>query len=213
MEEKKRRIKRPILYGMYAVVFTAVLAVLCVMNFKTANLENTKPADYDYVSRLFGDTSVPVVSTTNSIIRPYTDDSVKVLQDFYSKDASEEEQEKSIINYEQTYIQNTGTSYGGVDGGFDVISVLDGTVVSVSKNDLLGNIIEVKNSDKITTIYQSLSAVNVKENDTVKQGDVLGKSGESNLDTSLGNHLTFKIKVNGSYVNPEDYYNKNINEI
>lgn len=211
MENKKRRIKRPILYGMFAL--TCIISILCLVNIKSVSLDSSDNIDYDYVSRLFGDTSVPVVSTTNNIIRPYIDDSVMVLQSFYDKNANEEEQEKSITNYEQTYIQNTGTSYGGVDGGFDVISVLDGTVISVSKNDLLGNVIEIKHSEKVSTIYQSLGAVNVKENDTVKQGDILGKSGESNLDTSLGNHLTFKIMVNGSFVNPEDYYNKNINEI
>ena len=63
------------------------------------------------------------------------------------------------------------------------------------------------------TIYQTLTDVKVKKDDKVKQGDIIGKSGVSNMNKDLGNHFVFEIKVNGTYVNPEEYYDKNINEL
>lgn len=214
---KKVRLKKPVIYGMYAVVFALLLGALYYVDFSNSKLAEAPVSntddDYKYVSRLFGDDTTAVVSTDAIILRPYTDSNVKILQGFYNYKATEKEQEGSIINYEQTYIQNSGVIYGGVDGGFDVVSVLDGTVTSVKEDKLLGNIVEIKNSDKVVTIYQSLTDVTVKENDAVVAGTIIGKSGESNMNKNAGKHITFKLKVNGAYVNPEEYYDKNLGEL
>ena len=156
---------------------------------------------------------MPVVNTDEKIMRPYTDDNVKIVQNFYDYKATEEEQENSIISYEQTYIQNSGVAYGGVENGFEAISSLPGTVTSVKEDKLLGTIVEIKNTDKVTTIYQGLTEVKVQANDKINQGDVIGKSGESNINKDLGSHIVFQIKIDGVYVNPEAYYDKNVNEL
>ena len=209
---KKIKLKKPALYGIYTGLFALLLGALYYVDYSNNNLQDTKQKedDYDYVSELYESEDVPVVGTSSIIIRPYNDGNVKVVQNFYDYKGSEEEQENAIINYEQTYLQNNGTCYGGVDN-FDVVSILDGTVVSVKEDKLLGTVVEIKNSDKVTTIYQSLAEVSVKENDAVAQGQVIGKSGTSNLNKDLGNHLEFELKVNGSFVNPEEYYDKDIN--
>ena len=211
---KKIKLKKPALYGIYAGVFALLLAALYYVDFSNSNLYKDKEdEDFQYVSRLFGSEDVPVVSAGSNVMRPYTDSNVKVVQGFYNYKGTEKEQENSIINYDQTYIQNNGVAYGGIEGDFDVISSLAGTVTSVKEDKLLGNIVEIQNSDKVVTVYQSLSQVNVKQNDKVNQGDVIGKSGQSNMNKDLGSHVVFEIKVSGSYVNPEEYYDKNINEI
>ena len=214
---KKVRLKKPVIYGMYAVIFALLLGALYYADFSNSKLADVPVSntddDYKYVSRLFGDDTTAVVSTDAIILRPYTDSNVKVLQGFYNYQATEGEQESSIINYEQTYIQNSGVIYGGVEKGFDVVSALNGTVTSVKEDKLLGNIVEIKNSDKVVTIYQGLSEVTVKENDAITQGMVIGKSGESNMNKNAGKHIVFKLKVNGVYVNPEEYYDKNLGEL
>ena len=209
---KKIKLKKPALYGIYTGIFALLLGALFYVDYSNNKLEESKPKDddYDYVSELYEDEEIPVVGTSSIIIRPYNDGNIKVIQNFYNSKGTEEEQENSIINYDQTYLQNKGTCYGGVEN-FDVVSVLDGTVVSVKEDNLLGNVVEIKNSDKVTTIYQSLGEVSVKENDAVAQGQVIGKSGTSNINKDLGNHLAFELKVNGIFVNPEEYYDKDIN--
>ena len=210
---KKRKLKNSVLYGITIGVFALLLGLVYYVNYANANLKNKEDDDYQYVSRLFGEDVEPVVNTTETILRPYTDSNVKVVQDFYDYKADEKKQENSIINYDQTYIQNNGVAYGGLDSSFDVISSLPGTVTSVKEDKLLGTIVEIKNTDKITTIYQTLTDVKVKENDKINQGDVIGKSSESNINKDLKIHFVFELKINDTFVNPEDYYEKNINEI
>ena len=114
--------------------------------------------------------------------------------------------------YDSTYMPNSSIAYGGIDS-FDVVSILDGTVIKVSEDDLLGNIVEIEHTNKIISVYQSVSEVAVKENQVVKQGEVIAKSGESNLNLSLKKHLLFELIVNSNIVNPEDYFNKNVENI
>ncbi len=212
---KNVRLKKPVLYGIWTGVFAALVVTLYYMNFagNTLKSKENKTDDLQYVSRLFGSDDIKAVNASSVIMRPYTDDKVKIVQNFYNYKGTEKDQENSIINYEQTYIQNNGVAYGGIDQSFDVISVLDGTVTSVKEDKLLGNIVEIKASDKVTLIYQSLTDVTLKANDSVKQGDIIGKSGTSNMNKDLGNHMVFELKIDGAYVNPEDYYDKDINNL
>ena len=153
------------------------------------------------------------MNTAETILRPYTDSAVQVLQGFYNYKADAKDQENAIVNYEELYMQNTGVAYGGVENEFDAVSVLPGTVISVKEDKLLGFTVEIKNNDRITTIYQGLKEVNLKANDSINQGDYVGKSSETNLGKELGKHIVFSLKLDGNYVNPEEYYDRNINEL
>ena len=78
---------------------------------------------------------------------------------------------------------------------------------------MLGTIVTVTHSNNMISIYQSLSEVNVQENQVINQGDVIGKSGVCNIEKDLNNHLHFELILNGKVVNPENYYNKKIKEL
>ncbi len=212
---KTRRLKKPVLYGMYTGLFAVVLCLLYYADFSNSQIASspTEDEDLQYVSRLFGSDDMPVVNTDSVIMRPYINDAVKIVKNFYDYKGTESEQEKAIINYDQTYIQNNGIAYGGIDSTFDVVSATNGTVTSVKEDKIMGTIVEIKANDKVVTVYQTLTDVKVKANDKVTQGDIIGKSGTSNINKDLGNHFVFEIKVNDSYVNPENYYDKKVNEL
>ena len=91
--------------------------------------------------------------------------------------------------------------------------MLDGTVTSIKDDKSLGKIVEVTHSNDMISIYQSLSEVNVVENQEIKQGMIVGKSGTCNLEKDLNNHLHFELIVKGLVVNPENYYDKKVSEI
>jgi stage II sporulation protein Q len=55
--------------------------------------------------------------------------------------------------------------------------------------------------------------IDLKENDVVNQGMIIGKSGTNNVSSDLGNHLHFELYYKGSVVNPEDYYGKMLGEL
>ena len=114
-----------------------------------------------------------------------------------------------IIYHDDTYMQNSGVDFISTNT-FDIISVLDGTVSDVKEDETLGKIVEIKHNNDYISIYQSLSEVSVKKGDTVKQGQVIGKSGTNELDKEIGNHLHFEFYVNGQIVDPTLYLNKEL---
>ena len=126
--------------------------------------------------------------------------------------ATDEEKKNALIYYNDTYMQNSGILYKGSES-FDVVAILDGTIIDVKKDELLGNVIEIKHTNNLISTYQGLSTVNVKKGQLLKQGDVLGKSGKLELGETLENALLFELIKDGKYVNPLNYFDKKVSEI
>ena len=205
----------PTLYSLAVVIF--ILCMFLVQSILNNSLleANELKDDIEYVDGDITDNidkDIPVVATKIIINKPYIDSSVKVVKNYYDYLSSSEEQEKSIVYYENTYMQNSGIdlSSGNV---FDVVSILDGEVISVKEDELLGKIVEIRHENELISVYQSLSEVNVKENDKVLANQVIGKSGESNVNKDLGNHLHFELYHHGKVVNPINYFDKNVDEL
>lgn len=212
---KSRRFKKvfvPVIYGVCVVAF--LFGMYFAQDFVQKKLFSKK-ADLEYVDGEITDDlekDIPVVGTTSIIVRPYLDSSVTIARSFYDYNGDSGDQEKAIIYYEDTYMQNSGVDYAS-ENTFDVISVLDGTVISVEDSDILGKTVQIRHSNDLITVYQSLSDVTVKVDDQVIQGQIIAKSGTSNIDKELGNHLHFELFFKGEIVNPEEYYNKSIDEL
>ena len=200
---KNRRLKKPVVYGLYAVGFMALLGALYLVESMIPT-NSFNGVDDDYVNQTIFDSELPVVNTSDTIIRPYVAEDVQVVKKYYDYQDEAKEQEQSLLFFENTYLQNSGTSYGKEEV-FEVVSVLDGTVTSIKDDNSLGKIVEVTHSNDMISIYQSLSEVNVTENQEIKQGMIVGKSGTCNLEKDLNNHLHFELIVKGLVVNPEEF--------
>lgn len=210
---KNIKLKKPVIYAACVGVSTLLLGGLWYADLSQKSLQTSNEEDYTYVSRLFDEGVKSVVSTQNTIIKPYTDTNVKALNNFYDYKSDEKSQQNAIINYDTTYIQNSGIAYGGIDDTFDVVSVLPGKITSVKEDKLMGKIVTIEHDNNISTTYQSLSEVTVKEGDTVASSTVIGKAGESNLEKDLGKHVLFEISVDGKYINPNNCYDKTVSEL
>lgn len=208
----KRKLKKQVVYSIYAVALVSLFGALYFIEKSTSPYNLNANDDIRYVSKTIFDKDIPVVSTEKTIVRPYVDNEIKVVKAFYDYQADAKEQEKSLILSENTYIQSSGASYGGKEN-FEVVAILDGTVTDVKEDNLLGKIIEISHGNEVISVYQSLSDVKVKKDDKITQGQVIGTSGTANIDKDLGNHLYFELIVKGSNVNPEEYYDKKINEL
>lgn len=210
-----RKLKKSAEYMIYGIMILVVLGTIFLIerSASPAQFKDEEDDQAPYVTKTILEDDVPVVSTTETIIRPYTNDQVKILKGFYDYQAEASEQENALLYYENTYLQNSGVSYGGVEEGFDVVSILDGTVISVKEDSVVGNVVQIRYGNDIISVYQSLSEVAVKENDTVKQGQIIGKSGNSNISKDLNSHLHFELIIKGQLVDPELYYDKNVNEL
>ena len=214
---KKRKLK-PFAVTMLYVFSIALLlgGVYVVENFvsnQTLKNKEPEPVVSDVVESVEPvPEDVPVVATEPIIRRPYTDGNIKILKNYYDYQGEENVQEDSLVYYGNTYMQNSGVDYG-METEFEVVSIMDGTVMEVNDDEVMGKTIKIKHNNDLISVYQSLGSADVKVNDTVTQGMVLGKSGLSNVSRDLGNHLHFEIYYQGKVVNPENCFDKTVSEL
>ena len=93
--------------------------------------------------------------------------------------------------------------------GTNVYATGDGVVKKVSTlRKGYGKYIIIKHDDGYSTLYAHLSKFNVYRGKKVKRGDIIGYVG--NTGSSTGNHLHYEVRKNGRYVNPINYYFKDL---
>ena len=104
---------------------------------------------------------------------------------------------------------SNGNSYG-----VPIVASKKGTVIKTVKTSPstgYGNYVIIdhgKGSDGngYSTLYAHASQVLVSVGDTVKQGQVIAKAG--NTGNSFGAHLHFEVRINGKHTNPLNYVKK-----
>jgi len=98
----------------------------------------------------------------------------------------------------KTKTQNTGIDIG-VHSGSDVSAVADGEVSIVTFVPGFGDVVILNHYNGYRTVYGDLSEISVVENQKVRAGEVIGKSGES----LQGSILHFEIWKERELQNPE----------
>ena len=197
------------------VVVISIMIISTIMILNGINNFLNEKTDYNYtLDNVFEGDLLPVVgngTNNNEIIRPYVSSSVTIGKYFYDFESDSKEQEGSLVYYENTYMQNSGVDYIDKEA-FDVVSVLDGEVVSMEENDIFGNIVTVKHNDNLMTIYSNINDVNVSVGYKVSQGEIIGVSGSSKLDTDFVNTLHFEVYYKGEVIDPENLYTLSIED-
>ena len=91
--------------------------------------------------------------------------------------------------------------------GTQVFAVCDGVIKEVTYNYLMGNIVKLDIGGGIVVVYASLTSdITVKAGDQVKQGDVIGKVGNTAKSESVdGPHLHLEVLVDDKLVDPNLY--------
>lgn len=89
-------------------------------------------------------------------------------------------------------------------GGSPVLAAASGTVVQSYYSSSYGNYIVISHGGGLMTAYAHLSARLASAGQTVSAGQQIGKVGSTG--NSTGNHLHFEVYVNGSTVNPMNYF-------
>ncbi len=91
--------------------------------------------------------------------------------------------------------------------GADVFAVLNGTIVDVSYDYLMGNVVKLDVGNNLIVIYKSLANdVPVKVGDVVKKGEVIGKVGNTaKSEMSDGPHLHLETWLKQVNVDPNEY--------
>ncbi len=204
---KKRKLKGFVLPTFSA--FLVSILFITIINLSNNMTSEKDTQDYTYSNQSIISNTMPVLNEDDVIIRPYQAEKINIYKKFYD---GENNTDNAIIYYNDTYIQNSGILYN-CEEEFNVVSILDGEVIEVKKDDLLGYVVEVKHSNNLISSYEGLKSINVKKGDRITQETLIGKSGEIKLDVNLKNALLFELIKDGKYVNPENYFDKKAKEI
>ena len=86
------------------------------------------------------------------------------------------------------------------DYGTNVLAVADGTVLDCSYDAAYGYILTLEHENGVQTQYAHLSEFLVEPGDTVQQGQIIAKTGDSGWST--GPHLHLGVLIDGEAVDP-----------
>ncbi len=208
--ERYSKILLPTLYlGVIAVMVMSVILVLSGIK----SFISEKPNYQWTLDNVFDEATLPVAKeSSENIIRPYVVSDVKVYKYFYDFESEDEKKQmESLIVYGDTYMQNTGVDYSGNED-FDVVSVLDGQVVSIKDNEVYGKVITVKHNDNLLSVYSNVKDVLVSVGYNVSQGEIIATSDKSKLDNSVNSMLHFEVYYKDEAIDPEQLYTLSVSE-
>ena len=110
----------------------------------------------------------------------------------------------SIFGLRRFFNEQERRPHGGLDiaaaEGTPIKATADGTVIDSGDFFFSGNMIFINHGQGIISLYAHLSAISVKPGDIIKQGDIIGKVGQTGRVT--GPHLHFSILINQTAIDP-----------
>ncbi|MCX4248756.1 MAG: M23 family metallopeptidase [Bacilli bacterium] len=191
-----------------------VVGIIGVTSFISKNIFYAlKGDDNSFVLKDIASSDLPVINEVKKVVeKPFNDEKTNINVNFYSKTSSKEEQEKALILYDNTYMPSTGIIYSN-ENAFDILAVAEGKIEDIKEDEIFGTIITIKHTNNLTTKYSSIKDAKVNVGDTVNTGEIIGTSGVNKVTSVSENMLYFEMIHNGKYVNPEEYYNKEIEEM
>lgn len=206
--KKKKLVLRPfVLPTVYVLMIVVVLILAVKITYKEKPIEE----EIEPTEGSIFETIVPVINDDSYVLNPYIGENVNIKVGFYREHDNSDIQEASIIQYESTYLQNSGLTYSS-ENKFDVIAIMDGEVTKVYSNDVLGNVVEITHDKNIKSIYQSVSNVKVNEGQLINSGQVIAESGTSKIFDN-GNNLYFEVIKEGSIIDPNIILGQNTKNI
>jgi stage II sporulation protein Q len=151
--------------------------------------------------------SLAVTAETNTLAWPVANyEALEVIMEFFDANDSQEENQAAMVEYGDTYTPHLGMDLASSNNEtFEVLAAQAGQVIRVEQVPIAGQLIEIDHGNGLSTVYQSLSEVQVKQGDEVTRGQLIAKAGRNELEKELGVHLHFEVWSDDTPVNPIDY--------
>ena len=195
-------------------IYVGVMVVSCLLVVSGVKNFLNERNDYDYtLDKVFIKDTIPVSKNENNmIIKPYTNDKVKVYSYFYDFEGDTKKQLDSLIYYENTYMQNNGVDYSN-DEEFDVVSILDGEVISIEDNAIYGKVVTIKHNDNLKSVYSNVKNVLVNVGYKISQGEIFASSDTYKVDTKVKSLLHFEVYYKDNAIDPENLYTMSVSDL
>ncbi|MDO5557679.1 MAG: peptidoglycan DD-metalloendopeptidase family protein [Clostridia bacterium] len=116
----------------------------------------------------------------------------------------------SYFGYREQPVPGASTYHKGIDIGAStgtaIVAAADGEVVTSSYSGSAGNYVMINHGSGVYTVYMHASRLIASVGQSVKAGQTIALVGSTGY--SSGPHLHFGVRINGSYVNPMNYFSK-----
>lgn|GEM_PF-254570 len=203
----------PILFGSALVLF--VCGLMIMENIMTSINQGIDEPVATSSQQTNAPASMPTGAENISqeeLVLPVKDN-INIVRHFYVASDDAERQKLSMDLFEGVYRPSLGIDFADDGNSFEVLASLSGTVQEVKTDPLFGKCVSIVSESGWLLTYQSLSEVSVSQGDTVKQGDMIGKSGENVYEADLGNHVHFILEKDGTAYDAESNFNKKVADI
>ncbi|MGN0771570.1 MAG: peptidoglycan DD-metalloendopeptidase family protein [Christensenellales bacterium] len=92
------------------------------------------------------------------------------------------------------------------DEGSNVLCVFDGTITSITTDQLYATSVVIQHQNGYESTYRLLENVTVSVGDSVKQGDVIGQvSVAGAYECASGAHVHYELRLNDVLIDPFDF--------
>ena len=202
----------------FGLVITSIALafVICVGLIVSNNNEDTvvnKPSEtISAVESNRPSESTTVEQVIEKIRMPFSIDAT-IARYFFDSSDSIEIKSQALVSYENKFVPSLGVDYTYDNQKFEVVAAFKGKVVEKVNDSLYGLTVIVENELGLRSHYCGLSEVSVYVDQEVNQGQLIGKSGESVINATLGNHLHFAIEFEDNFINPLKVYDKTVSEV
>lgn len=198
---KKRKLKGFVLPTLYLLITISIFTGIVLIGSSV----NLKEKDYDYGTGALKDIVESVIVedeiASSSIESPVENEKATIKIHYYNSEKTEEEQQESLIYYENTYIPNTGILYTS-DEAFEVKSVFSGKVSEILDDEFFGKYVVIEHTSTFRTYYYGLEDIKVQVGDEITSGTILGMSKNNEIENSKKSFL-FEVYHNNEHIDPE----------
>ena len=116
----------------------------------------------------------------------------------------------SRFGYRVAPTTGASTYHGGLDVGAgmgaSIVAAGAGDVIYAGENGGYGNCVMIDHGNGVVTVYAHMSSIGVSYGQYVTAGQYVGAVGSTGVST--GPHCHFEIRRNGSYIAPQNVFNR-----
>ena len=172
------------------------------------------------IPELRGKTPIETFVHVNTVLR---DDNLKTIQSACLKSEPRQLWQDTFLRMKnaapmalfgdhRSYVYNGKPVGESIHAGVDLASLVHAPIEAANSGivrfagllGIYGNAVIIDHGLGLSTLYGHMSGIQVKTDQTVKRGEVIGLSGATGL--AGGDHLHFGVAIHGQFVDPREWW-------
>ena len=205
----------PITVSLCTVLILGVVSVSAYKSFKSANEESTPNIE---TSRPDKDDVIDTGASDGKqeekpeVVKPTVSTEPIIFDLPFANAVISKQYTDSSLLYDNTtklWCTHQALDFACIEGQ-EVKAVYEGKIAKIENSMMNGTVVYLKVSDDLTVVYKGLSSdTNVKEGDSVKKGQIIGKISSFLAEKADGVHLHLELLKADKLVDPTEYFSFN----